>query len=986
MKKNYKRKVIACLACAFAFTIGATSYFLVSAETNQDAMLEPVEQVLVEDLFEPSFGVTYTSAMETPNYVLNGRLNLTPDVVLKKEDIPSQYYTGLNVNANMSGATAKFKNAIDISDLTKNDSLIEFVPAGERGVADVESITIKMEDAYDPDNFLEFNLFYGMAVYFTCGMSARTSLMDEFSTSYGNSGVGKSYVYSYQTLAGIASKPGDPFTAAYYNQNIYPPFSINYDTATSKFYYENPFNSSRGVSEVFDAKSSSVKVVPDGCQFKGFTNNKVYISITVDTLLAGETNFRIFSIAGIPLNGETVADVEAPHIVVDLPDKGKVPNATTGKPYEIFKAQGLDELCGECDYTVSLKTPTSNEFVDVTGQEYFVPENSGNYILRYESKDLYGNVAVKDITIDTSYGIENIKIDITDKNSSDYYLGSFSVGSNVSVPGYTVSGGSGGLKSWVNVYRLSDKREVEIVDGKFVPTLEGEYEIVYTAEDYVGTQEQRALLVKITTNLTPILSSEINIPGRYISGNCVKLPKALAYDYASVLGVKTNAKYEITVVGENSVEEKIGGDLLFTPSIDKFGNSLTVNYYIYCEAYPEDGITLPFEVELVEGNYLENLFSYNKEELEVSYNTSSQSGYVRFTAKQELETAKIQYIVPLYMNSALLQFKVDYNSTLASNGISSFNWKLLDSENKNQGFEVSVSRYDNTSSYLSYGGMKFIINGGFNSSSGNSSKFLSLKYNNGVLYDYYNNRITTITQNIDGTQFNGFDTKYVYMEVELKNVKQGASVRFETISRLSLAAKYADETLQQFVDNVKPVINVDTASIEKYTLGQEIEVPLAYANDETTSYMEVYVEVYSPTGKKVVEKTLLKKGIRFVLEEFGVYSISYSTTDSKNLKASAIYSLKTSDLVAPTITLKNEETVRCKVGESIVLPEAMVVDDITEEIFYMVFVVDGHTGYYNYCEDFTFTPEHSGKYKIVYYARDDGNNVTIKEISLIVNE
>lgn len=168
------------------------------------------------------------------------------------------------------------------------------------------------------------------------------------------------------------------------------------------------------------------------------------------------------------------------------------------------------------------------------------------------------------------------------------------------------------MKKEVTVTRLSDGREIEIENGAFVPMLAGEYIVTYAATDYIGRTAGKTVILEIGENDAPVYTGEFKMFKKLASGERVKLPMPKAYDYTTLPGQKLNAVTEITVTGQgdkSNVSETLT-DGIFTPTIEKFGNKITVTYNTYLSGKPAEKapVQKSYEVELIQPEYMWDYF------------------------------------------------------------------------------------------------------------------------------------------------------------------------------------------------------------------------------------------------------------------------------------------------------------------------------------------------------------------------------------------
>lgn len=974
------------LTAFFAFAFVALTIFSVLLYVKADGTTESEQEKAAKtlNLFEQADGVTYTAAVESPEYLLNG---YSKNVYVTKEKLPKDHYSGVNVNVKTSNSTATFKNIFDVSDLTKETPLIEFYPiVNQRGTIECNSYTVTMQDADDENNFVKIHLKYAIWNWDCTQLSVSTDKITRrgYNSAAGNWAWETGYQFWYTLLSGYRIHgyyENGVNEREQWQKTLVEPFSIRYDNAEKCIYMAARYGGE--MVKILDLTDETTPHVLDyGTAFKGFKNNRIRLSITADVLQTSETNFRIFNVLGMSLSGETVTDEAAPSLKIDIPDDGKAPYAFIGKKYDIFNAEGYDAVCGNVKPEVFIKRPDSETFEKTTDSS-FIPDKDGIYKIKYYAKDYFDNEREQIVEVDARYGVPQTIIEIDGLSLDERSLGEYAVGSEIPIPAYSVSGGAGDLSVEVRVVRLSDNDECKIKGGAFTPYLAGEYAVIYTATDYVGTLYERAVMLTAKLENKPSVASELNIPKTLIDGAPVRLPEVAAYDYVSVSGTKLNAEHEITVRGDSGKSVTLGKDRVFTPSVKEFGSGATITYSIYCKNEPSYKTERSFTVKIKDGKRAADYFDYDESELAVTYNSNDEEDkYTRFTAIKEGDLTT-GFINPIYETGAAVEFEIEYNNALSSNGMDAFRVDFYDSYDKNARVSLRLVKKDAIETIVEYGDGEYALSGGFNDENGNNGKTLKLELKNGVVYDYYGNKVVDLENSV-GAKFGGFKSKYVTVSVTAENAKVGASFKIRSVRNQIFYGNYdGNGNVTDFADTVKPTVNFDFDYGANYTIGSKATIPFAYACDEITPYLKVTFTLVSPSGQRIYENRETENGLSFIVSEFGNYRITYSTTDLSGKTGEAYLTVSVKDTEAPSITLACDKKITARKGEEVMLPKATVLDNLDGEPMFKIFVISP-SGIYSDCSEGKFAADKEGVYRVIYYAKDKNDNISVKEIELIV--
>ncbi len=1006
--KNKKRKKITItvltVLCSISCGIGGLVNSLpIRAEETTVAGLSPTR------LFTTTEDISLQTNVSSPDFMLNGytrgfntdvtvkdgyytRTYTTEDKEEKTEDlryVPEYFNSGIKATFSKAKSPLMFNNIIDMSKVTKDTSIIQFLPlAASRGTADIKKMTIKIEDAYDSSNYLSFVL----------------SAADDNRRTHFGANTDKIETMAYRH--GYASAPITTYMDTVYNTNmgngggwaqlpegatdeeiLIEPYSLHIDPTTWSLYISRPcykewLKDNRpdkiGNEEWLILSLTDKRVTESKNFFQGFTNDRAKLSITVDTLAGTSADVILYTINDRSLGGEKIVDTIKPDLTVDVPASG-LPTAIPNREYKFFDYIATDDLSGQCKTSIYVREPNSYDFVKQTGNT-FTPTKEGTYTLRYECIDSFGNTEIQDYSIVSSWTYERLSIIAQEPDKKSYGLGD-----TIVIPSYEVKGGAGAIQSDYTVTHVATQMEIDVANGQFIPLLVGDYEIKYHAKDYLGDEVKQSLIVNAYQSYGPVMGGTLNVPKTLLNNQKVQLPIVPAYDYDSVVGARTDAKVKITVVGQSGKSITLGEDRLFTPTKAEFGDSVTITYEYYCDKYPDNGLVLPYTCQIKEVNYAADYFEYSPESYNVNYNKDSSASYVRFELK-DADDSIVSFINPIYANNFIVNFEIDK----AYQQFETVRFTFTDMNNVDIGFSVDVKKMNDTQSELLYMGDSFIFDGGFNRESDNKAgKALGIGYFAGELINTFSKKICTIDKNFDGSEFNGFPSNYCKMSISFVDAGSSAAISIKEIIKQSFYAEYdvATGNMLPFEDSVRPNVSYNFDASVRYKIGDTVSVPMAYGADELSSYMETKVTVTSPNGKKIFDNVLVSEDLLFIVEEYGNYSIQYFTVDAAgntNKKAEAL--VKIMDLNSPVVTVNNPNIITGEVGKKVTFPNVTALDDYDKEVDWVIFVVDASTKYYMVDKEQGFIPEKAGEYRVLFYAFDDNNNSAIKEIKMIIKE
>lgn len=1010
MKKSAKKisLVMASLLFVGSFSIAiginanGENLFSTKALGESVAGIDPLE------MFEENEYLKYTANVDSPDYVING-IASSGKKIITPVDVVEYHHNGIQVDVLAAGTTIEFKNTFNISNLTQDTPLLDWMPLPEhRGVAEITEATIKVEDADNADNYFcvqftqnESDIFIGISVYtqnFT-NIGSRQGARGSY-THKGTINTRTNFT-GVQEYALESIRMTDPSLWGE-RQPLGTPFSIRYDAETQEMsHYVQATNLNRFVLELDDEEAVGI-----GNGFQGFTNDRVKISLTIDKIGGlGTTSIMLYNVLGQSLGGEFLEDTQAPNYFVSYP-KGEVPKAQVNKPYQIFEAESYDHLCGECETKVYVKEPYDDAYIEVIS-DAFTPTKPGMYVLRYESADDFGNSSYYEVPIEANAAIQPLTIDI------DALEDTYALGDKVKIPDYSVSGGAGAVDSYIQVVRSEDGEVITINNGVyFIPLLAGQYQIQYIATDYLGNKVTQIHLVNVESTYEATIFSELNLPDAFIDGAKIKLPDMEIYDYYSEIATQLRAIKEVKVYGKDDTILTIGDDLLFTPSLETLGEDITIEYKIYCKNYPTHAIVKTHPAKIIKGMYAGDYFSTPDNNVLVSYNNPNinpTDSFIRFDALNAGEDTEIAFLHPISEDNLSFKLEVEY----AKKNFERLNVKVFDAENKNIGFEFDISENLESAEtlYVDYRGTRYGMNGGFNTIDDVAITPIMIKYDNGTLRDYLNRWVLDITNNIDGSEFTGFPSGYVKVcftiispsivmdaDTPFNEIHEtdGAALIVESIGGQIFDGSYDiyDGTMEEYIDYVAPMISYDYDTSRRWTYGDKFTIPYATASDIITPYIEVFVNVTSPSGQAIFRNEPMRENLSFDLNENGYYLIYYYAFDANNNEGFSHLNISITDDIAPLICLSTTLSYNVALNSVVTIdniPKWSVVDNITNNIDVKIFVVDTSGLYqllYNSLVDDTIAYDYevvkTGTHKIVYIAMDDMGNVACEEIEFNV--
>lgn len=925
MKRKKMKIVTACLSFSLGAIVSLSAGF-VFAETLES---EAETQVSPADLWEAEdSSLTLTFGGVTPDYAV--------------ED------GGIIVTSTMAGSEVRLKNPVDITGGTRE--ILSLMPlVSHRGSADFRNFTIRMTDAYNPDIWLQVtysNNSWWQEGYGTL-VAVSTNSTQVRGYKWGDPGeVDAFFEGCFISFSGITDRN---------EENEYLPMTFSYNNDTKTVY---TMDHTRALKTVMDLTDSDA--IGYGNEWGGFESGLVNISVSANDFAGSQAQYLILSVCGESMAGEVFLDEKAPSLSVDIAaDQSDLPLAKVGKEYRLPDAFAIDLKDGEIDVKTFVRMRGETDYTEVFGK--FIPERPGIYEIVYAVEDEFGNRTEKFYQVTAAYDIPGIDIRFGMIETN------IRVGEEVTLPEYTISGGAGRTQVTEKILRIADRAEIEIENGGFLPGISGEYLFTVTATDWNGSSYSESVLYTATYgDGKPVVTGEIAMYPKFMNGVTVELPLFEAYDIGRIPGTRVCAEQTITVygTGERSGYSEVAENGRFTPDLDKFGDAVRIEYTMGSEGTNKE--VRSFTVPIIQPTGIIDYFE--TEAFHMAYGDGSQLIF------RTDENAEAEFINPLNANNASIRFSVP--ADLANFG--EMFVEFVDSENAGLSVRISLKKRTDGGKelvFVDYGGTRYSMSGSLGG--GNT---LELRYNNETkaVTDYGGNTIFTPVVYSDGSAFNGFPSGMVRLRFGFTGVSGGeAGLNLMKISNQTMGRTNANGRYDYVLPSIEYSFPIDIS----VRFGSIAKLPAARLFDELTPCMDVWLTVTSPSGKTLLNRVPGGQENRIEISERGAYLVEYTGEDGAGNVLYSSYVVRSEDITAPTIALFESE-VWCRAGEEVILPEAIVQDDVDERVSFMIFAVNSRSETV-IVENGRFTPERAGSYIIRYFAMDSSYNCTILEISLI---
>ena len=869
-------------------------------------------------------------------------------------DLFKNEINGIVISSTKNDLEIKYNKVIDLSQNTKEDSLIELVTLpNKKGTLDAWQYSIRLTDIYDEDNYVTILIFKGswgnQWSYIRVGSSNQVLSgleNDSVLTAY-NVGTPVNYSMTGESLLG--------------NEIL----QLYYDNAEKSVYVDNIKRAGYSYGNMV-IDMDNPEYFPEKSLWDGFTTGEVYLSLSVQYLQSDKAQFLIKSINGVSFENEWITDNDVPVITVDTLDyqEDKLPNALINREYKVFDAKAYDAIDGVIEYSLSIYKDyqTVNQKLVASDTNTFIPKEVGEYSLVYTAVDSSKNTANKVVKINAVSSMNELNHEFDSQ-----LITSIKVGNILEIPESISTGGTGNIETLISVLN-PDGKNVEIENNKVFISKEGTYKVIAKLTDYIGNQKIKEYVVTASISSSPIMG-ELSFNSTMIEGREYDLSTFVALDYYSNNGVSQDAIKCVEIV-QNGKTTTLDSPFKFTPKATNNGEEITIRFI--AKSNKGSGETVVerkahlIKITDSNGNYiLSNLFYQEK----IS-SVNSADKYVEYTTSTE--GALLEYVNYLVADGFSMNFTVNKDK----NNFGAIEITLQDSMNYNQKVVLTIKKSGTSSSTLSINEIKNLsITSDFYQTTSYGFKFYFNAKSNSIIDGNTNRTISVVKHYLDGSKFEGFSSGKVKASIRFVDVTGQSAIRVTSISNQSITSDTKDRA--------KPVISILGDLSRVGEINEKFVVYRAVASDGIDPSPVTTVQI-KKSGKTIYSGDI-SKDYEFVPTEYGEYIITYTSTDSNKQKVAVTYLLTIKDRIKPELVVNGNVMTTANVGQTYTLPSATVTDNNDKDLPVYLFILapDGEQRA-NAAGDYTFKPTIKGEYLITYYTQDSYNCYTYIEYTVRV--
>ena len=729
-----------------------------------------------------------------------------------------------------------------------------------------------------------------------------------------------------------------------------------------------------------DYSHTTFKGTNDGFSnaFKGFSCNKVYMSIVCENYTAPSAGIYFKKIGDTDITTTKSYDEENPIINVDVPED--IPMGCVGVPYPIFDAMGSDNFMGLIQPSVKVyytyKNNRLNRVPVINGA--FTPDKEGEYLLVYTVQDGFGYQCEKSImiTIENDSIVKPPEIALTDA-----YQDVYEIGKEINIVPADVTCYTG--KENLNITILCGTEKVSENVKSFIPEKLGEYKVVYESVDYLNrlTRVEQSFTVENATR--PQIKGNYKIPVGYINGATYTLPDMQAWVYNN--GVKQDAVREIYVI-DKAGERKIT-DMQYVANGD---TSVSFRYVFLSLIGEEYNLSKEFVVPTINVDKVDDYLPLDKYFITKNAQATLTSSGIVLSIENDNSVAT--FVNKLSAKALAVRMKFANENGELCNNATKIKVTLQDTLYADRTVEISFEKMDEGNKSTVYVNGHNIGTSNFDFNALNS--ILSFEFNIDERKLSVDEIFYEIADYANEVEFEGFTGNQVYVQISVQGIDENVEIPSELI-----IMELSNQMFGEFeMDTTKPVVSFKGAYNSSYEQNTVLSTLEVFYVDVLNPNVKATYRIVGPDGKTVVSvEGVALSGIdaseihSFQLTQAGRYRFIYEIKDGTMTSYEQL-SFNSIDKQQPTVAL-SATTITCKKGEKVELPTATLSDNASEVEKLKAYVISLSPTGKNFMIESTvvggkITANHVfdevGTWTIKYFVLDEDYNIEIVYVTCIV--
>lgn len=874
--------------------------------------------------------------------------------------------------------TFEVNKLIDMNEISAEETFlsISFLPY-TMGKSDAQYIYIRLTDAQDADNVLTIEV--RQADINVSSTEHRSTFVMFYSSDQAPQGLETSdpsrtrYNFTYEGL-GYLRHISDAYGAKKW---VSMSGAKDYNNTTATPVLDASFVGTEELDFRFDYQEKRIYVGdylgldlddPDLVDnlWEGFSQDSCYISVSAGNYNQKKCRLFFNDLAGLPLtSNEDVVDEEGPVITVEDRDLLAAEYAVVGEPFSLPAATSKDSYFGACDVDVYVYTAygTSQQARVAVSNAAFIPNQERTYTIVYSAKDGNGNVSEK------IYTIKAKETDVRPVLKAQELSPTHTIGQIINLGSVTVENANGNYSVEIVCVHDGEEETIARLDSftdafeiEYRPMSGGEYIFVYRYSDYVFTLSKE-MKVNVSSTGDSILPDEPVLPRYLIAGAEYDSPVLEGYNFEDGSANKEKAILYVTETTDIASAQPVG---------DTFIASGTQMYFTYVLGGQQKQYSVPVKDVKYGSSDLEIYNYFTSENVHAVPNDYSTDYTISAGSDGKYS---LEFINALLTSSFVLDVKIPQNASYTS--LSLF---LTDVNNPDVTLLLSVVEVSSSQISVSIGTWSFVIDQAFKGSS------FGFAYNGDDNTMSIDGGVSSYTVRTDsaGNEWKGFSSEKAWLSLEFGGVVGDCVINISSVNNQAIGNGFSGDT---FVPSTShPVV------VGYQRIGTEILLAPFYVADVLDPKVSVQMNatlngaaLKAKDGTSLQNITDAEKEYTICLNEYGLYEIIYTYSDSSGNKSTYSYVIRVVDDQAPEIVIgSHSDTAR--IGQEFTVADITITDNVTSSEDCQVYIyLRSPNGIYTQVTSKTCTIYDAGEYEIWYLVIDAAGNVAFADYQVKIS-
>lgn len=929
--------------------------------------------------------------------------NFSSAEFVEKLEFSTRGKSGIRVEL-ADGDTFRYNVPINVYDHDILDVITAYPRISEKDSAGTVTMhavfmLVRLVDAYDASNYIEFYLWAASSGGFYTGAGASYQPLTglEFSAAEIASSNSKKVIYEgsnyrrhvvtrWKSDAQYGASCGQSSFAGLCNVGG---MNFQFNTVNNQVYRSTRYLHANGYEYLTERRTITDLDAPELYQnygeraFEGFTTGEVYLELKGELYKSSSITIDIESIygrEGDALLEQDYYDEVAPVIDIDVnPTNDSGINIPVGEIFTVPSATVFDtNYTGIIKPTVWYNYGTEEQSQVLLKDGKFTPVRAGTYAIEYVAVDAYGNQAVEVLKVNA---LNKKAIQIDESKVAKLYAGEMNT-----LPAQNQQNINGKMTAEIfAIDPMGKKIAIDSETSAFEPKVLGEYEIVYVFTDNVYTIEWSYTVECVDDHENVNFYDQITLPPAFIKNATYTFDAYYAYTIDANGLVPHLADVYVSVDG--GAETKLSAEQIASYKVTGSDN-LTITYEYNGKR------TTPVVVDIIDVDYNLTTATATKMTWE-DYSKYFVGNYVRneanytavgyyFDGTRETETMTFANVLSLANFEFTINGLVPWTKDHHEDGSNS---KTVDMTNFSK-IEIKLTDYINNNKSISFVYEQVGPNLVY-TADGISTSFAETDMST-IANTLKANRFTKVISNSNGvmTALPQFESDKCFLTITISGITDECAIAIRKVGNQAFHRTMKTSEGMAYYD----IANGTMVQGTLYTISPCQLTNVLHPITEGSATLTVT----NPAGNVVkdvnglaLENVVADRDYQVEVNDVGFYLVTYTKTLVTGESKIEQYPINVTDTEPPIIKfndgLDETKVVNVERGRRHYIRKFTVTDNIdvpsASGLYYTIYILKGSNQFVDYIdplktEDPYWVFAKTGTYKVMVFASDSAGNST----------